>query len=45
MTRSIVCLYLDDDLIKELDQLRENFSRSPYVQYTLKNALKSKIKP
>ncbi len=45
MSRSIVSLYLDDDLIKELDHVREDFSRSSYVQYTLKNALKAKIRP
>ncbi len=42
MTRSIVSLYLDDDLVKELDHVREDFSRSSYVQHTLKNALKVK---
>jgi len=39
MRRKAICVSIDQNLIKKLDELKKNLSRSSYVEQTLMNAL------
>jgi len=39
MRRKAICVSIDQNLIKKLDELKKNLSRSSFVEQTLLNAL------
>lgn len=39
MRRRTVCISLDKDLVKKLDEMKKNLSRSSYVEQVLMNTL------
>ena len=39
MRRKAICVSVDKNLIKKLDELKKNLSRSSFVEQTLMNAL------